>query len=125
MRTVTVLGVLSTIASIIKLVFMNFLLLLLAAFGRKTRASRTQWSLLRLLRRRRVSHAMRAKIQLFFQIARIILRILTLFAHKKCSFFHGSRYIMYGNIPEQLNSITNDEQKSFVLAVGGDAADGV
>ena len=26
---------------------------------------------------------------------------------------------MYGNIPEQLNSITNDEQKSFVLAVGG------
>ena len=85
---------------------MNFLLLLLAAFGRKTRASRTQWSLLRLLRRRRVSHAMRAKIQLFFQIARIILRILTLFAHKKCSFFHGSRYIMYGNSPrKQLNSI--------------------
>ena len=32
---------------------------------------------------------------------------------------------MYGNSPEQLNSITNDEQKSFVLAVGGDAADGV
>ena len=31
--------------------------------------------------------------------------ILILFAHKKCSFFHGSRYIMYGNIPEQLNSI--------------------
>ena len=61
----------------------------------------------------------------FLQIARIILRILTLFAHKKCSFFHGSRYIMYGNSPEQLNSITNDEQKSFVLAVGGGAADGV
>ena len=68
---------------------------------------------------------LRAKIQLFFQIARIILRILTLFAHKSCSFFHGSRYIMYGNSPEQLNSITNDEQKSFVLAVGGGAADGV
>ena len=61
----------------------------------------------------------------FFQIARIILRILTLFMHKNCSFCHGSRYIMYGNSPEQLNSITNDEQKSFVLAVGGGAADGV
>jgi hypothetical protein len=53
----------------------------------------------------------------FLQIARIYLKILTLFAHKKCSFFHGSRYIMYGNSPEQLKSITNDEQKSFVLAV--------
>ena len=49
---------------------------------------------------------MRAKIQLFFQIARIILWILTLFAHNNCSFFHGSRYIMYGNSPrKQLNSI--------------------
>ena len=56
---------------------------------------------------------MRAKIQLFFQIARIILRILTLFAHKKCSFFHGSRYIMYGNSPEQLNSITTMNRKAL------------
>jgi hypothetical protein len=124
MRTVTVLGVLSTIASIMKLVFVNFLLLPLAAFGRKTRASRTQWSLLRLLRRRRVSHAMRAKLQLFLQIMHYFEDINTVCA-QKCSFFHGSRYIMYGNIPEQLNSITNDEQKSFVLAVGGGAADGV
>ena len=68
---------------------------------------------------------LRAKLQLFLQIVRIYLRILTLFAHKKCSFFHGSRYIEDGNSPEQLNSITNDEQKSFVLAVGGGAADGV
>jgi len=35
MRTVTVLGVLSTIASIMKLVFVNYLLLPFAAFGRK------------------------------------------------------------------------------------------
>ena len=49
----------------------------------------------------------------FLQIARIILRILTLFAHKKCSFFHGSRYIMYGNIPEQLNSITTMNRKAL------------
>jgi len=38
---------------------------------------------------------------------------------------YRKRYIEDGNSPEQLNSITNDEQKSFVLAVGGDAADGV
>ena len=39
--------------------------------------------------------------------------ILILFAHKKCSFFHGSRYIMYGNSPEQLNSITTMNRKAF------------
>ena len=61
----------------------------------------------------------------FFSNSTLYFRILTLFAHKKCSFFHESRYIMYGNSPEQLNSNYNDEQKSFVLAVGGDAADGV
>ena len=37
--------------------------------------------------------------------------MFTLFAHKKCSFFHGSRYIMYGNSPEQLNSITTMNRK--------------
>jgi len=39
--------------------------------------------------------------------------ILILFAHKKSSFFHGSRYIMYGNIPEQLNSITTMNRKAL------------
>jgi len=49
---------------------------------------------------------MRAKLQLFLQIARIYYRILTLFARKNCSFCHGNRYIMYGNSPrKQFNSI--------------------
>jgi hypothetical protein len=91
MRTVTVLGVLSTIASIMKLVFVNFLLLPLAAFGRK--------------------------VTTFFANSTHYFEDINTVCAQKCSFFHGSRYIMYGNTPEQLNSITNDEQKSFVLAV--------
>jgi len=78
---------------------MNFLLLPLAAFGRK--------------------------VTTFFANSTHYFEDINTVCAQKCSFFHGSRYIMYGNIPEQLNSITNDEQKSFVLAVGGDAADGV
>ena len=61
---------------------------------------------------------MRAKLQLFLQIVRIIFEDINTVCAHKLFFFHGSRYIMYGNSPEQLNSITNDEQKSFVLAVG-------
>ena len=52
-------------------------------------------------------------------------RELTLFPHKYFAFCQEERYIEDGNSPEQLNSITNDEQKSFVLAVGGGAAPGM
>ena len=33
--------------------------------------------------------------------------------HKNCSFCHGNRYIMYGNSPEQLNSITTMNRKAL------------
>jgi len=54
---------------------------------------------------------MRAKIQLFLQIARIILRILTLFAHKNVRFFTEAVILCMGIFPNNLIQLQTMNRK--------------